>query len=356
MKKFPRKGRDESITGFKKLAKQKGPKAGAKGDASKQSPNVPMVQLKGEDGSDFEDHFEQIKLTSSSPPETTYQIFDTGIPQLFNYDTTQESLLACGSPSKSTPGTGTTVSRTNSTSSPSPKDSPLHVRKVSFESEASQVKRGGTVAEVMNAALVKKPKLESVRTPVQQAVTMNSCRMIGTESATSSTLVHGSASSTPYTTPHGTPCHSPLPNSSPSHQFKYYSNVNTSQGIGGSGACQYHAVCSQMDSSSPSHLGHLSVTLPNRGSPAPGNIIFSSQPATGTFLPFHVVPMGQVTGSPLFPMVHFAGPFPHQTAGSSQPTIGKSPFHMVPIPSNNKLITNGGSVVSSPEVSMLLLT
>eukprot|EP00731_Ephydatia_muelleri_P026045 Em0018g145a len=355
VKKFPRKGRDESVAGVKKLNKQKGgggvkmqKSSATKADAANQSPMVSLAPVKGEEGSDFEDHFEQIKLTSSSSPETSYQIFDTSIPQLFNYDTAQESILTCSSPAKSTPGTGTTASRTNSTSSASPKDSPQHVRKVSFESEAAQMKRGGTVAEATNISQLKKPKLESARTPVQQTSAPNSCRMTGADAIlSSSTLVHSSTSSTPYTTPHGTPCHSPLPNSSSPHHFKYYSAVSASQGEGASGPCQYHpASCSQMDSPSPAHMGH--VTLTSRGNPAAGNIIISSQPPAGAFLPFHVVPVGQV-GSPLFPMVHFTGPFPHQTAGPSQSTIGKSPFHIVPIPTNSKPVTNGGSGVSSPE-------
>lgn len=355
VKKFPRKGRDEGITGFKTKAKQKGPKTSraptAKADAAKQSPAVLLPQVKGEEGSDFEDHFEQIKLTSSSP-ETTYSTFDSGIPQLFNYDTVQENPLM-PSPLKTTPGTVTSVSRTDSTSSASPKDSPQHVRKVSFESEAAHVKRGGGgggAAEASNTVnQLKKPKLESARVPLLQSSAANSCRITSSELPVSvSSLVSGSASSTPYTTPHGTPCHSPLPSSSPTHQFKYYSNVSTSQGEGVAGPYQYHPSCSQMDSPSPAQLGHLSVTLPSRVNSASGNIIFSGPSAAGTFLPFHVLPVGQV-GSPLFPMVHLAGPFPPQTAGSNQSMIGKSPFHMVPIPTNSKLVNNGSSGLSSPE-------
>lgn len=357
VKKFPRKGRDESTAGIKRMTKQKGAKmqkgSTATADAAKLSPMVSLAPVKGEEGSDFEDHFEQIKLTSSSSPETSYQICDTGIPQLFNYDTAQESVLACGSPANCTPpGTGATVSRTNSTSSASPKGSPQHMRKVSVESEAAQMKRLGAMAEATNVSQLKKPKLELARTQTPQTTGVpHMCRVTGADTMTSSsTLVHSSNSSTPYTTPHGTPCHSPLPSSSSPHQFRYYSTVSTSQGEDGSG--YHHPVCSSshMDSPLPAHLSQLGMTLSSRGSPSTGNIIITSQPTTGTFLPFHVVPVGQV-GSSLFPMVHFAGHFPHHTAGSSQSMIGKSPFHMVPIPTNSKpVVTNGGPGVSSTEV------
>ena len=392
MKRFPRKPRDQDGGGRREKLPREKPSPQRR--PATKVPKVVNVSVttngtnttspppkveKTESDLDLEEtDLEHLKFNISSPESFIYSVLDSAVPQLFNYDSTENlHEKGLGSPAKALGKSREDLTRTSSdpnllmavsTSLPTlikaDSSGSLAKRPTGEEGAGFFLKRSGQdpqsslqakkqrIEYVLSNVAARQPAgLHSTASPPQPAlVNSQPSSMVNSPESTSAMdmSVHNSQDTTPYATPHSTPAqtpvHSPLP--SPSHAPPRFHHpiqppptFSLKQKSPGGPSLQ--PLGAFVTSSSPPSLGTMNTINVPAFPQHTNNILLPSQPSTGAILlnppsqmPFRVVPVAPVNPGPLLPLMQFT-PF-SQEQSTLIPSSGKSPFAIIPIPSINK--------------------
>ena len=388
MKRFPRKPRDQDSGKKEKLPREKPSPQRRPATKVQKVVNVsvttngtsatsppPKVE-KAESDLDLEEtDLEHLKFNISSPESFIYSVLDSAVPQLFNYDSTENlHEKGLGSPAKalgksredltrtsSDPnllkavgGSLPTLIKTDSSSSlakrPAGEEGPL--KRSGQDPQSSLQAKKQRIEYVLSNVAVRQPiGLHFTASPPQPAhVNSQSSSMVNSPESTSAMdmSAYNSQDTTPYATPHSTPAqtpvHSPLPSPSHApprfhHPTQHPPTFSLKQRSPGGPSLQ--PLGAFVTSSSPPSISTMNTINVPTFTQHTNNILLPSQPSTGAILlnppsqmPFRVVPVAPVNPGPLLPLMQFT-PF-SQEQSTLIPSSGKSPFAIIPIPSINK--------------------